>query len=743
MGGTSFSVGLVPDAANRLQALTIHRNAAIIGGATFTYFDDGQLRTQQDQAGQQLQNVVTSAFAYDNADQLQSISYGDLQPSQPDQVFGTMRQANGNGLSEWATEQRGNQTIQHYYQYTDANQVEGDAYGTWDGEQLLNGEQDTWIPNLAGDIGISSVLPITAHEPGLRTSRTWHYGGAGELRSVETQGPGGTATDGYDYDLKGNRIGFRPGDGPTTTIYYGYNQANELTSYRDVHWNAGYTYTGEGLRSNKTISSACASCSDVSTDYTWDVGASLPLLLQEVKTTETAHGRSASYATHYVYGPLGILAEVLPDGTLYFEHADQHGDIRLLTDTQGHIAASYDYATYGQRTVTSGGAVPNPFGYTGQYLDAESQLLYLRARYYDPATQQFLTRDPVEAATGSPYAYAGGDPANADDPSGACPFCIAFAIGVAVNVAVGVGFDFLFDNSHFDLGGSVGNSLQDPLTYLFAIPFGEIGEALRVGERAGEGLRAVSRALDESDNFVHLAGAACSFTGDTEVTTDQGLQPIGDLRVGTLVLAYNQDTDTTAYYPVEAVLVHDDPIRVTLTVDGISIETTPEHPFYTQDCTWVPAGNLHVGDHVRKADGSFGVVQAVVVVRQPQEMYNLTVATAHTFFVGLQQLLVHNTCVYRSVNLLNGSVQYVGITEDFARRAAEHLRSRNMQIQLLIQGLTRDQARGVEQALIERHGLGASGGTLLNKINSIARTNPSYWQLQRVGKLILQIKGYK
>jgi len=32
-----------------------------------------------------------------------------------------------------------------------------------------------------------------------------------------------------------------------------------------------------------------------------------------------------------------------------------------------------------------------PFGYAGQYTDAESSLQYLRARYYDPDTQQFLT----------------------------------------------------------------------------------------------------------------------------------------------------------------------------------------------------------------------------------------------------------------------------------------------------------------------------------------------------------------
>ena len=40
------------------------------------------------------------------------------------------------------------------------------------------------------------------------------------------------------------------------------------------------------------------------------------------------------------------------------------------------------------------------------------------ARYYDPATAQFLTRDPLEAQTRSPYGYVNNDPLNASDPSG-------------------------------------------------------------------------------------------------------------------------------------------------------------------------------------------------------------------------------------------------------------------------------------------------------------------------------------
>jgi len=42
----------------------------------------------------------------------------------------------------------------------------------------------------------------------------------------------------------------------------------------------------------------------------------------------------------------------------------------------------------------------------------------LVGRYYDPATGQFLSVDPMVDETGQPYAYAGDDPVNASDPSG-------------------------------------------------------------------------------------------------------------------------------------------------------------------------------------------------------------------------------------------------------------------------------------------------------------------------------------
>ena len=59
-----------------------------------------------------------------------------------------------------------------------------------------------------------------------------------------------------------------------------------------------------------------------------------------------------------------------------------------------------------------------------------------------------------------------------------------------------------------------------------------------------------------------------------------------------------------------------------------------EHPFYTAEEEWVNAGDLSLGEEILALDGTIGVVEGVEVVTDSQPMYNLTVADAHTFFVG-------------------------------------------------------------------------------------------------------------
>src|SRR5665647_2569345 len=215
------------------------------------------------------------------------------------------------------------------------------------------------------------------------------FAAAGQLTTAVT---GSTSTP-YTFDARGDRTKATAG---TTVATYGYDQVNRLTSFARGTTTASYTYNGDGLRASKKVGST-------TTKFVYDTAEGLPLVL----------GDGAYY---YLYGPGGIpFEQITTAGSVTYLHADQLGSIRMITSSTGTSVGTATYTAYGTRTTTG---TTSAFGYAGQYTDTETGLQWLRARYCDPTTGQFLTVDPLTAATGARYAYAGGNPITRADPSG-------------------------------------------------------------------------------------------------------------------------------------------------------------------------------------------------------------------------------------------------------------------------------------------------------------------------------------
>jgi RHS repeat-associated protein len=200
------------------------------------------------------------------------------------------------------------------------------------------------------------------------------------------------------------------------TTSYGYDARNQLVSLSGPV-SASYTDNGAGERVSKTVNGT-------TTTFTWD-----PTGLGTVIADGTVEN---------VFGPAG-LAEQVDDAsqTSQFAHADALGTIRLITDGDGNVVGTGSYSPWG--TPESGSVTLGGFGFTGEQVDSETGFVYLRNRFYDPATGRFLTPDPL-GALGSGvnlYAYVGNNPTSFTDPTGQCPWCVGAAIGAVAGAVVG------------------------------------------------------------------------------------------------------------------------------------------------------------------------------------------------------------------------------------------------------------------------------------------------------------------
>ena len=368
------------------------------------YPNGKEVQRKYDPAGR-LEKVVdwlggTTSFAYDPASNLESITF----PSASGNIdsYGYDR----TGRMDEAAFGRGAETLASLsYAREDIGQVEGEAIAGLPGpEEISYGYDENDRLTSAGPASFEydpadnlTKAPGTSNE----------YDPASQLEA-------GTGVS-YSYDQLGQRTKSTATVGPATS--YEYDQAGNLTAIERPEKgevptiDEAFTYNGGGLLAARNDGLATEHLS-------WDNSAGLPLLLSDEKFS-------------YVYGPGGLpIEQISAEEEVGYLHHDQLGSTRMLTDATGETSASFTYETYGA-IASHIGSASTRLGFAGQYTDPDSDLQYLRARFYDPETGQFLTRDPLVAITGQPYAYAFDNPINRVDPSG--------QFGEAVAVGCGIG----------------------------------------------------------------------------------------------------------------------------------------------------------------------------------------------------------------------------------------------------------------------------------------------------------------
>ncbi len=342
--------------------------------------------------------TTTQSHAYDSTDAVTDTSY---------KIAGTTTDLanltrNADELIKTTTPPSGGSTT---FSYNPLNQV---TAGTTTDYGYDAAGQLCWT-------GTTSGTPTCSTPPTSATSYAYNADGqlcwtASSAGSC-TSAPGGAAT--YADNLSGERISSTPSGGNPTT--YGWDQSGDLTcetaanasSYSCTAPNSSVTstfaYNGDGLRMSDTPSGGMAQ------PFTWDTSSSVSNLLEDG-------------TNYYLYGPnvgSAPVEQIVISGSAPSYLISDTTGIRVQIGSTGSLIGSgMSYDSYGNRC---GGScsISTPFGFEGEYTDVTG-LDYLIHRYYDPATAQFLSSDPLVDVTGQPYSYAGNDPVNGSDPSGLC-----------------------------------------------------------------------------------------------------------------------------------------------------------------------------------------------------------------------------------------------------------------------------------------------------------------------------------
>ncbi|WP_433254454.1 polymorphic toxin-type HINT domain-containing protein [Streptosporangium sp. CA-135522] len=360
------------------------------GTATYTWDDAGNLKTATDPV-----TGRTWTYGYDNADRLTSKTSANPAGSQSYTYDAVDRLAS------------------HTLKNSAGTQLSKIVYG-WDKDDNLTTKTTT---GTAG-AGVN----------------TYGYDHAGRLTSWTA--PGGAVTA-YEWDDAGNRT-------KAGAKTFSYDERNRLTSGGGVD----YTYTPRGTVATETKNGVTRGLtfdafdqlvSDGDATYGYDAlgrmmsrtkGANQQRFVYSGLTNDIAAVTDGANVVQAKYGrdPFGGLLS-LQEGAdpALGVMSDLHGDV-VGTFSGTALVDSTAYDPFGEVTQRSG--AKRSLGYQGEYTDPDTGKVNMHARWYQPGTGAFTSRDdwtlpPNPSVQANRYTYANASPLTGIDPSGHLVFLLA------------------------------------------------------------------------------------------------------------------------------------------------------------------------------------------------------------------------------------------------------------------------------------------------------------------------------
>ena len=272
------------------------------------------------------------------------------------------------------------------------------------------------------------------------TSQTREVNEANEIEKIDT------STDDVAHDAAGNMIRVPKLDGSGDHFHLVYDAWNRLVEVYDDNGTtliAQYQYDATGRRIVKGVDDGTDGSLDTFTHY-FHSGTQV-IETREGEDVSGAAPAAESLEPKYqnIWSPRYVDSMILRDeydaggdiitANRVYYLSDANYNVTALVDASGNVIERYLYTPYGTVTVLDPDFSVDADGvsdydnttlYTGRELDAETELMYYRARYYHSELGRFVSRDPIgyDAREMDLYCYVRNTPTDLIDPFGYSAF---------------------------------------------------------------------------------------------------------------------------------------------------------------------------------------------------------------------------------------------------------------------------------------------------------------------------------
>ena len=247
--------------------------------------------------------------------------------------------------------------------------------------------------------------------------------GVDKLNRLRDKKVGGNTAVTYKYDKRNNMIGEDFDGSNPVDISYIYDDLNRLIEVKDGSNNTIATYTYDAF--NRRITKTVGSTTERYSYDDWDI--------VEIATNSNNYTNIIDSGTDR-----HIAIEVTSNNvsTLYYFLTDERGNVTALTDVNGNVLERYRYRVYGDFEILDSQFAPkncnnqtcyatnlHNFLWGGSLYEPETNLYWMRNRYYHIDMHRFINQDPIGIwgdanNLGNGFAYVAGMVIEASDPTG-------------------------------------------------------------------------------------------------------------------------------------------------------------------------------------------------------------------------------------------------------------------------------------------------------------------------------------